>query len=99
MHKQVCQHAVPRFADLGQIVAIARPQGLRHGIAPGWSGNNFQAGLGDGTLPDAGDVDYMLRVVIPKLIHAVPLKNVTSRFAMQKIKSITALPISRGLRR
>jgi Lrp/AsnC family transcriptional regulator len=51
----------------------------------------------------AGDVDYMLRVVIPdmqsydvfykKLIHAVPLKNVTSRFAMEKIKSITALPI------
>lgn len=50
----------------------------------------------------AGDVDYMLRVVIPdmpsydvfykKLIHAVPLKNVTSRFAMAKIKSITALP-------
>ena len=51
----------------------------------------------------AGDVDYMLRVIIPdmqsydvfykKLIHAVPLKNVTSRFAMEKIKSITALPI------
>ena len=51
----------------------------------------------------AGDVDYMLRVVIPdmqsydvfykKLIQAVPLKNVTSRFAMEKIKSITALPI------
>ncbi|RXT45633.1 Lrp/AsnC family transcriptional regulator [Bradyrhizobium betae] len=51
----------------------------------------------------AGDVDYMLRVVIPdmqsydvfykKLIHAVPLKNVTSRFAMEKIKSITALPV------
>ncbi|MFK4508565.1 Lrp/AsnC family transcriptional regulator [Bradyrhizobium daqingense] len=51
----------------------------------------------------AGDVDYMLRVVIPdmpsydvfykKLIHTVPLKNVTSRFALEKIKSITALPI------
>jgi Lrp/AsnC family transcriptional regulator len=51
----------------------------------------------------AGDVDYMLRVVIPdmqsydvfykKLINAVPLKNVTSRFAMEKIKSITALPV------
>src|SRR3954453_7144355 len=51
----------------------------------------------------AGDVDYMLRVVIPdmqsydvfykKLIHAVPLKNVTSRFAMENIKSITALPV------
>ena len=51
----------------------------------------------------AGDVDYMLRVVVPdmqsydvfykKLIASVPLKNVTSRFAMQKIKSTTALPI------
>jgi Lrp/AsnC family transcriptional regulator len=52
----------------------------------------------------AGDVDYMLRVVVPdiqgydkfykKLIATVPLKNVTSRFAMQKIKSTTSLPIS-----
>ena len=51
----------------------------------------------------AGDVDYMLRVVVPdiagydtfykKLIGAVPLKNVTSRFAMEKIKSVTALPV------
>jgi Lrp/AsnC family transcriptional regulator len=51
----------------------------------------------------AGDVDYMLRVVVPdiqgydtfykKLIAAVPLTNVTSRFAMEKIKSTTALPI------
>jgi Lrp/AsnC family transcriptional regulator len=52
----------------------------------------------------AGDVDYMLRVVVAdiagydifykKLIAAVPLKNVTSRFAMERIKSTTALPIS-----
>ena len=52
----------------------------------------------------AGDVDYMLRVVAAdiagydafykRLIAAVPLKNVTSRFAMEKIKSTTALPIS-----
>lgn len=51
----------------------------------------------------AGDVDYMLRVVVTdiqgydtfykKLIAAVPLKDVTSRFAMEKIKSTTALPI------
>jgi Lrp/AsnC family transcriptional regulator len=51
----------------------------------------------------AGDVDYMLRVVVPdiqgydtfykKLIASIPLKNVTSRFAMEKIKSTTALPI------
>ena len=51
----------------------------------------------------AGDVDYMLRVVVAdmqsydvfykKLISAVPLKNVTSRFAMEKVKSVTALPV------
>ena len=51
----------------------------------------------------AGDVDYMLRVVVSdmsgydafynRLIAAVPLKNVTSRFAMEKIKSTTALPV------
>jgi Lrp/AsnC family transcriptional regulator len=28
------------------------------------------------------------------LISTVPLKNVTSRFAMEKIKSTTALPIA-----
>ncbi|HEY6257334.1 MAG TPA: Lrp/AsnC family transcriptional regulator [Xanthobacteraceae bacterium] len=51
----------------------------------------------------AGDVDYMLRVVVAdiagydafykRMIATVPLKNVTSRFAMEKIKSTTALPI------
>src|SRR4029078_11008478 len=50
----------------------------------------------------AGDVDYMLRVVVPdiagydtfykKLIAAVPLKNVTSRFAMERIKPQPVLP-------
>ncbi|MBF9197302.1 Lrp/AsnC family transcriptional regulator [Microvirga terrestris] len=48
----------------------------------------------------AGDVDYLLRVVVPdmgaydafykRLIDAIPLKNVTSRFAMQRVKSTTA---------
>lgn len=51
----------------------------------------------------AGDVDYMLRVVTKdvhsydafykKLIETVPLKNVTSRFAMERIKSTTVLPV------
>jgi Lrp/AsnC family transcriptional regulator len=51
----------------------------------------------------AGDVDYMLRVVVAdmrsydvfyrKLIGSVALKNVTSRLAMEKIKSVTALPV------
>lgn len=48
----------------------------------------------------AGDVDYMLRVVVAdmaaydrfykRLIEAIPLRNVTSRFAMQRVKSTTA---------
>ena len=52
----------------------------------------------------AGDVDYMLRVAVAsiqdydafykKLIAAIPLKNVTSRFAMERIKQTTALPIA-----
>jgi Lrp/AsnC family transcriptional regulator, cysteine-sensing transcriptional activator len=51
----------------------------------------------------AGDVDYMLRVVVAdiagydsfykRLIAAIPLKNVTSRFAMEKIKATTTLPV------
>jgi Lrp/AsnC family transcriptional regulator len=52
----------------------------------------------------AGDIDYMLRVVVAdiasydafykRLIATIPLKNVTSRFAMEKIKATTALPIT-----
>ncbi|HEX4157150.1 MAG TPA: Lrp/AsnC family transcriptional regulator [Rhizomicrobium sp.] len=51
----------------------------------------------------AGDVDYMLRVVTTdiqsfdafykRLIVVAPLKNVTSRFAMERIKSTTVLPV------
>jgi Lrp/AsnC family transcriptional regulator len=51
----------------------------------------------------AGDVDYMLRVVAAdmaeydafykRLIATVPLTNVTSRFAMERIKSTTAVPL------
>jgi Lrp/AsnC family transcriptional regulator len=51
----------------------------------------------------AGDIDYLLRVVVPdmaayddfyrKLIEAVPLKNVTSRFAMERVKFTTAYPL------
>jgi Lrp/AsnC family transcriptional regulator len=51
----------------------------------------------------AGDVDYMLKVVVAdmtsydafykRLIEATPLKNVTSRFAMERIKSTTEPPI------
>jgi Lrp/AsnC family transcriptional regulator len=51
----------------------------------------------------AGEVDYMLRVAVPdmaefdafykRLIAAVPLKNVTSRFAMERLKQTTAYPL------
>jgi Lrp/AsnC family transcriptional regulator len=51
----------------------------------------------------AGEVDYMLRVAVAdmaefdsfykRLIAAVPMKNVTSRFAMERIKSTTAYPL------
>jgi Lrp/AsnC family transcriptional regulator len=57
----------------------------------------------------AGDVDYMLRVVVQdmqsydafykRLIETVPLKNVTSRFAMERIKQTTALPIAEAPKR
>lgn len=52
----------------------------------------------------AGEVDYMLRVAIAdmaafdgfykRLIAAVPLKNVTSRFAMERMKHTTAYPLN-----
>ena len=52
----------------------------------------------------AGDVDYMLRVVVKdisefdefykRLISIAPLQKVTSHFAMEKIKSTTALPLN-----
>jgi len=51
-----------------------------------------------------GDVDYLLRVVVPdiaaydafyrRLVGAVPsLRNVTGRFAMERVKATTALPV------
>lgn len=51
----------------------------------------------------AGETDYLLKVVVAdmpaydafykRLIAAMPLKNVTSSFAMERIKATTALPI------
>lgn len=50
----------------------------------------------------SGDVDYLLHVVVPdiaaydefyrRLIAAVPLRNVTSRFAMERMK-VAPLPV------
>ncbi len=51
----------------------------------------------------AGDVDYILKLIVPdmasydkfykSLIDNVPLKNVSSRFVMETIKSTTALSL------
>ncbi len=51
----------------------------------------------------AGDVDYLMRVAVPgmadfdafykRLVASVPCKNVTSRFAMERVKSTTAYPL------
>ncbi len=51
----------------------------------------------------AGDVDYLLRIAIPdmaaydgfyrKLVASMPLKNVTSRVAMERVKFTTAYPV------
>jgi Lrp/AsnC family transcriptional regulator len=51
----------------------------------------------------AGDVDYLLRITVAnmaevdafyqRLIAMVPLKNVTSRFAMERVKYTTAYPL------
>jgi Lrp/AsnC family transcriptional regulator len=51
----------------------------------------------------AGDVDYVLRVAVAdmadydafykRLIALAPMKNVTSRFAMQRLKYTTAYPL------
>lgn len=51
----------------------------------------------------AGDVDYLLRVSVPtmaafdtlyrQLIGRLPLRNVTSRFAMERVKFTTAYPL------
>jgi Lrp/AsnC family transcriptional regulator len=54
----------------------------------------------------AGDVDYLLRLAVAnmaayddfyrRLIALVPMKNVTSRFAMERVKYTTAYPLPDG---
>ena len=51
----------------------------------------------------AGEIDYLLRVAVAdmaafdafyrELINAMPLKNVSSHFAMERVKSTTAYPL------
>jgi Lrp/AsnC family transcriptional regulator len=55
----------------------------------------------------AGDVDYVLRVIVSdmaaydkfyqSLIAVAPAQSVVSRFAMERIKSTTALPLTKDL--
>jgi Lrp/AsnC family transcriptional regulator len=52
----------------------------------------------------SGDIDYLLKIVVPnitaydaiykRLIRAASLSNVTANFAMETIKSTTALPVN-----
>src|SRR5579863_2833750 len=54
----------------------------------------------------AGDVDYILRVAVAdmaeydafykRLIAVAPMKNITSRFAMERMKHTTAYPLHPG---
>jgi len=56
----------------------------------------------------AGEIDYLLRVAVGsmadfddfyrRLIADVPLKNVTSRFAMERVKHSTAYPLREDAR-
>jgi Lrp/AsnC family transcriptional regulator len=54
----------------------------------------------------AGDIDYLLHVAVAdmaefdafykRLIAIVPMKNVSSRFAMERMKYVTAYPLHNG---
>lgn len=51
----------------------------------------------------SGEIDYLIRLALPdieaydafykRLIDTMPLKNVTSRFSMERVKSTTAYPL------
>ena len=75
--------------------------------SPEWL-QRFSAGVGampevTEVYRTAGEVDYVLRVAVAdmaeydtfykRLIALVPIKNVTSRFAMERIKHTTAYPL------
>jgi Lrp/AsnC family transcriptional regulator len=57
----------------------------------------------------AGDVDYLLRVAVAnmgayddfyrRLIAGLPMKNLTSRFAMELVKGTTAFPLTASVAR
>lgn len=95
----------PQLVGIGLIVFVAI-EAREH--SPSWLAAFAAAMAGMPEVMDAyrmaGEVDYMLRVAVPdmaefdafykRLIAAVPLKNVTSRFAMESLKHTTAYPLA-----
>ena len=94
----------PELLGLGLTVFVSIEAGDH---SPEWLARFAQAVSGFPEVVEvhrmAGDVDYMLRVVtrdIPaydrfykRLIASVPIKNVSSRFSMERVKSTTELPL------
>jgi Lrp/AsnC family transcriptional regulator len=97
----------PEKVGVGVIVFVAIEVGDH---TPEWLGRFTQAVTAMPEVMDvyrmAGEVDYMLRVAVAdmaefdsfykRLTAAVPLRDVTSRFAMERIKSTTAYPLHRS---
>ena len=95
----------PEQVGIGLIVYVAIEA---HEHSPDWLGRFAQAMVSMPEVMDAyrmaGEVDYMLRVAVAdmaefdsfykRLIAAVPLKNVTSRFAMERLKETTEYPLA-----
>ena len=95
----------PELVGIGLIVFVAIEA---HEHSPGWLSDFAAAIAAMPEVMDAyrmaGEVDYMLRVAVAdmaefdafykRLISAVSLKNVTSRFAMERLKQTTAYPLS-----
>ena len=94
----------PDHVGVGLIVFVAIEA---HEHTPGWMTNFAAAIAGMPEVMEAhrmaGEVDYMLRVAVAdmaafdafykRLVATVPLKNVTSRFAMEQMKYTTAYPL------
>jgi Lrp/AsnC family transcriptional regulator len=94
----------PRRVGVGLSVLVSIEAGEH---TPAWL-ERFSTGVADipevmEVYRMAGDVDYLLRVAVAdmaeydlfykKLIALAPMKNVTSRFAMECIKHTTAYPL------
>ena len=94
----------PERVGVGLIVFVAI-EAPEH--SPEWMAGFARAVAGLPEVMDAyrmaGEIDYMLRVAVPdmaefdafykRLVAAVPLKNVTSRFSMETLKHTTAYPL------